>query len=125
MENKTWKLFLDDERMPGEDLGNDVIIARTCDEAICLINLYGLPSLISFDHDLGEDRGGNVMTSMTLLHWLVDNHLDNKINVLNISRVIIHSANPVGSRNIESLWNCFADNIDSQIKAELRPKTSF
>lgn len=123
MTTKTWRLFLDDERFPTSDLGNPVI-ARDCAEAIELVNEFGIPELISFDHDLGFEHGNVKPSAMSFLHWLIDQHLDGKLDCSRIKRVIVHSANPPGAANIASLWNSFAKATDISVKAELRPRTT-
>ena len=48
----TYKLFIDDERYPTD---NTYLIARSSAEAIHVLNRYGIPESISFDHDLGGE----------------------------------------------------------------------
>ena len=50
-----WKLFLDDERFPPNS-ETDWQLARTYSEAVELISRLGMPSYISFDHDLGDPQ---------------------------------------------------------------------
>jgi hypothetical protein len=45
-----YKLFIDDERFPVTD---DWVIVRSSKEAIDHVLAHGMPSEISFDHDLG------------------------------------------------------------------------
>lgn len=56
----TYKLFIDDERYPVDPC--QWMVKRSSHEAIFVIKDYGVPSFISFDHDLGGDD-----TSMTFL----------------------------------------------------------
>jgi len=121
----TWHLFLDDERAPTFDLG-EVLVARDCDEAIALVNDLGVPELISFDHDLGSDENGRVKpTAMTFLWWLIDQDLDDQLDLSQVKRVIVHSRNPEGAKNIASLWDGYAANeLKSDVRAELRPRAS-
>jgi hypothetical protein len=86
----SWKLFLDDLRYP--TVGSDWIIARSTDEAKKLVELWGPPAFISFDHDLGGDD-----TSMVFLRWLSNEYYDAEIDYC------IHSANPIGSANLVSV----------------------
>lgn len=116
----TWTLFLDDERAPTWDL-YPCEIARDCAEAIELIQDLGLPNIISFDHDLGKD----VPSAMTLMRHLVDGHLDGLFDCNLIERIVIHSANPVGAKNLAGLWDGFAGaELTTDVRAELRPRTS-
>ncbi len=92
------KLYLDDLRScpPGYD------VVRTVQEFKDYITKNGVPELISFDHDLGGDE-----TAMQCIHWLIDN--DYRINDYNL-----HTANPVGRDNMESLilsWKNHCENL--------------
>lgn len=68
-----------------------VDVARNYNEAIALLqaNKY---DMICFDHDLGE----NQPTGMDIAKWIVSN-LDYKFEFY------VHSANPIGRTNIDSL----------------------
>lgn len=119
-----WILFLDDERDPSWDLPNPNI-ARDCADAIALVKELGVPALISFDHDLGVDHVGQVKpTAMSFLHWLIEQHLDGKLDLTKVKRIIVHSQNYQGAMNIMWLWNGFAEQIGSEVRAERRPRQS-
>ncbi len=92
-----WKLFLDDERYP---VDNTWVIARNVDDAIWYVTNYGMPSFISFDHDLGPFK----QSGMDLAKWLVGYIMDNDVNIDNFE-FYVHSQNPVGAENIRSLMN--------------------
>ena len=110
------KLFLDDTRNP-PDFTWDVV--RSFPQFVAYINLHGVPDVISFDHDLGDEHY-NVWedTPQVIIHsdkeieyhygkfaektgydcakWLIENkHLPHTC--------IVHSMNPVGKKNIEFL----------------------
>ena len=112
----TWTLFLDDERAPTLDLGTEVLIARDCDEARKFVTEMGVPSVISFDHDLGKSE-----LAMTFMWWLVDESLDNRLDLMKVTRVIVHSMNPTGARNIAGLWDGYAKDLGSEVRAEIQP----
>lgn len=112
----TWTLFLDDERNPTWDLGTEVLIARTCTEARKLVAEMGVPSVISFDHDLGSPESG-----LTFVWWLVDESLDERLDLMKVERVIVHSMNPTGARNIAGLWDGYAKDFGSEVRAEIQP----
>jgi hypothetical protein len=114
-----WTLFLDDERLPTYDLWQDVLIARSCDGARKLVSDLGVPSVISFDHDLGTPE-----TGLSFLWWLIDENLDDRLDLSTITRVIVHSMNPTGAQNIAGLWNGYAKEIHSDVQAEIRPRQS-
>lgn len=95
-----WQLFLDDERYPVRE--QDFIIARTVDEAIILCDAMGCPQHVSFDHDLGD----GIPTGHDFAKYLVEKDLDTGFIPANFS-YYIHSANPVGKRNIDTLLKSY------------------
>lgn len=98
-----WKLYIDDLRMPPD---NTYTIARTVEEAQILIQQYGMPILISFDHDLGIDDTGNLLlTGYDLAKWIVEMDMDGLLTIPNYFSFNIHSQNPIGAENIKSYLN--------------------
>lgn len=59
---------------------------------------HGLPAFVSFDHDLGEAESG-----YDCAKWLVDYCMGGE-TPLPLPGWQVHSANPVGRKNIESLF---------------------
>lgn len=97
------KMFLDDIRVPKNDY--DVIV-RSFEEAINFVNQNGIPTFISFDHDLGCDEIGNILKSgYDFAKWLVDMDIENIYKFPNNFTFDIHSANPIGKNNIKSILN--------------------
>lgn len=94
----TWKLFLDDLRAPPN---GSWTVARSVAAAEQHILTYGLPLIMSLDHDLGGAED-----APALLHWLIDQHLDGNLDIKHIA-VSVHSANPVGVQNLLGLWSSF------------------
>jgi hypothetical protein len=111
------KIYLDDVRTPVDPTWK---VVRTYEQFVDQITYYGLENieLISLDHDLGpsamKEWHTNVYHSYTLDYnnitektgmdcakWLVEQWLDGKPVV----DVVIHSANAVGSANMEGLIN--------------------
>lgn len=90
----TYKLFLDDLRNPKS---NDWVVVRSYDEFVECIKINGCPSHISFDHDLGEGK-----TGYDAAKFLVELDLDTKC-IPNNFNFNVHSANPIGAKNIEML----------------------
>lgn len=90
----TYKLFLDDERLPVE--GNWVVV-RNYDAAVVAVETLGMPYYISFDHDLGDSRTGydfaKYLVEYDLLHdvWRKSEDFS----------YYVHSQNPIGKENIE------------------------
>lgn len=110
-------LFLDDDRdvekyFPKAD---NVVVCRTCDDAIKVINKRGLPKFISFDHDLGDvHSGAEERTGYTLAKFIV-----NKMQVEDDKQVFgfqVHSANIEGAKNIETLLNNWFKFIEDEKK---------
>ena len=100
-------LFLDDIRYPGDAFTGPkqpVLkwhIARSTNDAQWYVKNYGVPQFISFDHDLGalDDTGYD------FAKWLIDYLLDNNKNLPQGFSYYVHSQNPVGRKNIQSLMD--------------------
>lgn len=104
----SYKMFLDDIRdvdqyYPDEEF----VVVRNCQEAMEYVIEHGLPSFVSFDHDLGDVETGEVeLTGYSFAKFLVNYMLDNQIATP--FDYYVHSANPVGAMNIMSyLENAF------------------
>jgi hypothetical protein len=102
-------LWLDDIRDPeifsikyGIE-SDEVIWVKNYYEFIDWINTNGLPSIIAFDHDLG-DISANEKTGFSAAKWIVEYCLDSKKD---LPDWIILSANTVGAENI----NCLLKNF--------------
>jgi hypothetical protein len=94
----SWKLFLDDERYPAKDtLESNWRIARNLDDAMYYIRQYGLPDLMSLDHDLGFGK----MTGLDFCKQFCGYVMDRDIE-WNDLIYIIHSMNPVGAENMRA-----------------------
>lgn len=114
MEIKMWKMFIDDERFPVDET---MVIVRSLDEAKSKIEELGVPEFISFDHDLGD----NVPTGFDLAKFLVekDLDLDGKFLPENFS-FYVHSANPVGKKNIEGLLGQYLEFKNPTKKSKMK-----
>ena len=97
------KMFLDDIRDPKNDY--DVIV-RSYEEAINFVKENGIPTFISFDHDLGCDEMGNILKDgYDFAKWLVDMDIENIHKFPDNFTFEIHSANPIGKNHIKSILN--------------------
>lgn len=85
------KLFIDDVRNPP---GEDFSVVRSTAEAIEWVKTNGIPSFISFDHDLGGDD-----TSMVFIRRMYEEIWQEGNPIPDYT---VHSANPIGSKNIVS-----------------------
>ena len=112
------KIYLDDVRTPKD---KDWMVVRNYHEFVNLVQKVGLENveLISLDHDLGDSAmkewhtnvyHNNTLdynnitekTGMDCAKWLVEKWLDGNP----VCKVMVHSANAVGSANICGLiWN--------------------
>lgn len=93
----TYRLYLDDLRTPSTA---NWVVVRSYDEAVRYVQTHGWPSVVSLDHDLGDD----VPTGYDFARWLVE--LDMDTNTMPKDWIYnIHSANPVGAANIQGLLN--------------------
>ena len=94
-------MFLDDERFPPDD-GAEWIIVRDWDEVQTAVKTHGMPSFISFDHDLGD----NIPTGYDIAKSLADMEMDGDIVWPDAFSYYVHSQNPIGKENISG----FLDN---------------
>lgn len=105
-----WNLFLDDLRNPDEAVNplgvQKWIIARSVPQAREITAARGAPTVVSFDHDLGRVEGDD---GYEFAKWLVEKDLDamerGKHFLPADFKFQVHSANPIGAQNIESLLN--------------------
>ena len=118
---KEYKLFLDDVRVPYDvfnmiinpiyENNEDWVIVKDYNSFISYIKENGIPKFISYDHDLSydaylqENQEGDIdydnmeeKTGYDCAKWLVQYCLESN---LTIPDYYVHSANPVGKKNIE------------------------
>ena len=95
-----YKLYLDDVR----DLPDDSYsLVRSYEEAINYVKDNGIPSFISFDHDLGLDENKQLAkTGFDFAKWLVEMDIDNIFLFPKNFSFYVHSSNSVGKENIYS-----------------------
>jgi len=94
MEGKT-RIWLDDERPMPDGFNTHV---RTSRDAVALIERGGVEA-ISLDHDLGEASNG---TGYDVAKFIEEGSFTGRVNRMEVA---VHSANPVGSRNIAACIN--------------------
>jgi hypothetical protein len=109
------KMFLDDERMPTDvtwnliDYSGKWVIVRSFNEAMNWVLQNGVPSYISFDHDLGEMDGHDSLSGYDFAKWLVEHDLDTGA-IPGEFNFAVHSKNPVGAQNIYMLLSNYMRN---------------
>ena len=130
-------LYLDDYRQPQDSYkytGREIYlnpnwkVVKNYDEFVDHILTYGLPSIISFDHDLAEIHYNNNVvidyssyeekTGYDCAKWLVDYCLDN--DCYPPKTMYCHSMNPVGAKNINELLNNFLYSIVRKHEEEFK-----
>lgn len=122
-DKKTYNLFLDDIRNPGDHYFKEMpiyeeldwVIIRNYEDFITYIEHKGIPNVISFDHDLGFDLflekdyedydPATEKTGYDCARWFINYCLDNNLSVT--KTIYIHSQNPVGAENIKSLFDTY------------------
>lgn len=111
--NPNRKLFLDDVRRPPVG-GWDVV--RSYTEFVAYLAQYGMPDLISFDHDLAPEHYAWPFTGATepppfvektgydCAMYIVENRLP-------LQEFRVHSANPAGRERIRQLLRAYKAGI--------------
>ena len=111
----SYYLFIDDERMPQDVTwiagssdcakyqGKGWVIARNLDEVKHNLMVHGMPVLISFDHDLGE----NTPTGYDIAKYICEEVMNGTFILPFTFRYLVHSKNPVGKKNIEEYMRAF------------------
>lgn len=106
-------MFIDDERYPPND-GRMWVICRNKIDVEWYLETQGMPSFISFDHDLGEDQP----TGYDIAKMLVDFDMASDEQDIvywgtlrhNFS-YYVHSQNPIGKANIEGLLDGYLNHF--------------
>jgi hypothetical protein len=117
----TWNLFIDDERNPidvkwgswqDQALYRDSewIIARNWLEILELIDSFGLPQIISFDHDLGDGEITGYEIAKKLANMVMDG-----AELPTDFEFRVHSKNPPGAANIKNYMENFLKHWSNKI----------
>jgi len=143
---KKYSLYLDDIRIPENTADYilpvelksmyrllDWVIVRSYAEFVEYITKNGVPSLVSFDHDLAaehyctpqelwnnyeeskkfqEEQVYVEKTGLDCARWLCEYCLANKIG---LPECFIHSMNPVGADNIRNLLNNYKPYVPKNL----------
>ena len=119
-------LYLDDQRTPTVDPPtgyNPWYIVRNYDEFKEWINKHGMPDYVSFDHDLAQEHMSDYFkyqahgiaainyndfkekTGLDCAKYMIEFAINNKVSLPRL--VGVHSHNPAGAVNIQSLVNSY------------------
>jgi len=85
-------------------------------EALPSILKQGKPVTFSLDHDLGED----ILTGYDFVKMIVEMHIDG-IYTLDDVYIRVHSANPIGAKNMTRLWENFEWTVLGRSMRERMP----
>jgi len=118
-----YNLFLDDFRYPEDAFnytGNTLYlkekwtIVRDYKQFVKFIERYGLPNMVSFDHDLADihynqqsaddtnyEAEDQEMTGYHCAKWMIEYCMDNNEELP--QTILVHSMNVIGKENIEQL----------------------
>ncbi|WP_429626757.1 cyclic-phosphate processing receiver domain-containing protein [Sphingobacterium sp. HSC-15S19] len=84
---------------------------RNYQDFVTYISENGIPSIISFDHDLGINLDNTEAESgYDPVKYIVNLIIEQEHRVL--PQVLCRSQNPLGKTNILSCWNNFIKTID-------------
>ena len=102
-----FRLFIDDERFPSGIWREDEwVIARDYEAACQAVKQRGMPTDISFDHDLGEGP-----TGADFADWLIGCMLNKNWKFPKGFDYYVHSQNPVGAANIRGKMDAALKHI--------------
>ncbi len=96
----SYRLYLDDIRTPKTE--EPWVIVRDYASFCSVIFQFGFPNYISFDHDLGQEKTG--YDCAKVLQLIIEQE---KMAIPKDFDFNVHSANPIGAKNIE----CFMNNL--------------
>ena len=93
----------------------DVVIAKNYDEFRAVINGFGCPWAISFDHDLADapyaDDFSTEKTGMDCAKWLGEQVLDSILKLPDNFVFRVHSMNPDGAENIRRYMHNLVSHV--------------
>lgn len=126
-------LYLDDVRTPTETLPGyePWNVVRNYDEFKEWILRNGVPDLISFDHDLGEEHMNDYYSQFLKLGYQIPNYESYKEKTgldcakwlceaycypanIPLKQCAVHSHNPIGARNIHSYINGYLEHMGQE-----------
>lgn len=111
VESRSWRINRGLSPFPPDtsSLGNWKI-ARSYDEAVALMDEFGLPEFVSFDHDLCDETPGK--DGFGVAKEIVSRDMRSR----SLSKTFffeVHSWNPIGAKNISSYLESYLASRDS------------
>jgi len=100
---KSYPMFVDDERFPPNNFPKEGVVIRSTEAFINYVSHNGMPTFISFDHDLGGND-----TAMNIVNYIIDRDL-HLGDIPKGFTFFVHSQNPVGKSNIEKKLNSYLE----------------
>ena len=97
-----YEIWIDDERLPKRP---NMLWVRTIQDFDAALREWGCPSYISFDHDLGH----RIPEGYDLAKLLVEFEIRGIIEIPLDFKYDVHSANPIGKKNIQMYLNSFLE----------------
>lgn len=129
-------LYLDDQRTPTAPVPNGYApwnIVRNYDEFKAWIDANGMPDYVSFDHDLAEEHMQDFWkyqangiaainyndfkekTGLDCAKYMIEYAMNNNVSLPKL--VGVHSHNPLGGLNIQSLVNSYKKHCNEEENA--------
>jgi hypothetical protein len=97
-------LYVDDRRIPQTD---DTVLVTSYDEFVEYVSRYGVPDLVSFDHDLADPA--REKSGFACARYLVQNQIP-------IKHWNVHTANLVGRGDIENELRAYYPEGEVKLK---------
>ncbi len=116
---KEYRIFLDDERMVHDVYKDhyDFVTVRNLEEFKRVIFDRGVPTFISFDHDLGEDETGAVRPGgYDVAKWLV---YEMELDISEMGYKV-HSWNIQTRDQINGLLDNWKKELDNRLRSQIR-----
>lgn len=111
----SYNLFIDDVRSPGDAkwapwYGRVYpwVVVRSLSEFEELVKAFGVPQVISFDHDLGDEPEPS---GYNIAQLLAERVMDGEWVLPDEFTFYVHSLNPVGAENITKFMLNFLAHV--------------
>jgi len=102
-----FKIYLDDER----DAPVGYLRTYTVEETITLLKIFANNNINCSELSLDNDLGENQLEEYKVADWLEEQVLTNNFPVPD--KLIVHSANPVASKKMQTIFNSIISKKNS------------